>query len=112
MWDLVGSIRISGILEQLVQLVEHDEFDRTHGILVDTSNATFEELRLSHMVSIFDVVRKKRGGRRAIVLGSRGLRKFADFFMLIRGNDGKVRFFQSREDGLSWLGEGPTGAPN
>lgn len=57
LWELAGSNRISAVMEQLVQLVEHPEFDRSYGILVDPSNATFRELRLNDMIAVFDVTR-------------------------------------------------------
>ena len=108
-WDLVGSNRLSGILEQLTRMFEHPEFDRNHGILLDTSDAIFEEVRIHHMVAVADATRSHRGGRRAIVLRNPTLRKLADFFMLVRGDDGKVRFFKAREDTLDWLRQDATG---
>ena len=105
-WTMAGQLRFSAVVEQLVSLVEHEDFDRSYGILVDTGGATFEGLRPSHMVTILDATRESCGGRRAIVLADTSLGKIADFFMRLRGNDGRVRLFKSRDDALNWLAKG------
>ncbi len=61
------------------------------------------------MIAVYDVTRLHRGGRRAIVLGDTALRRLADFFMLVRGDDGNVGFFKSRDEALDWLEGTSTG---